>query len=94
MFIHKTVAEWELWRGFRNLGLVEEQGGATRALPLLSEWEERGYTHLEDFKRRYLAFFPRQPLQEMQGLGARGIVRVLDAVAAVRKRSPWFRDAR
>lgn len=86
MFIHKTVAEWELWRGYRNLALMEEPGGAASAMPMLSEWEERGYAYLEDFKRRYLSFFPREPFRELQGLAARGIVRALDVVAHVGRR--------
>lgn len=86
LFIHKTIAEWELWRSYRNLALVEEPGGATSALPMLSEWEERGYAYLEHFKRRYLVFFPREPFRELQGLAARAVIRVLDVVAHVGKR--------
>jgi len=91
LFIHKTIREWQLWRRHRNLALVEEPGGRTSVLPLLSEWEARGYSHLQDFERRYASAFPRQSLGRLQGMAVRGVVRALDLVSAGRRLQPRLR---
>ncbi len=84
LFAHKTVCEWDVYLDFRNLLLVEDQDGRIRLLPLLKDWENRGYGYLKMFKVRYLKAFGKNYFKELQGLTARGLVKILDSVQYVR----------
>jgi len=92
LFAHKTVCEWDVYLDFRNLRYLEERDGKLRPLPLLAEREEQGYRYLEAFRERYLDAFGRSRLKELQGLAARGAVKLLDGVQYLKNRGRANRD--
>ena len=81
LFAHKTVCEWNAYLDFRTLTSSEDREGEIRPRPFLAEREELGYRYLREFRERYLPAFGRDGFQALQGLLARGIVKVLDGVA-------------
>jgi alpha 1,2-mannosyltransferase len=80
LFAHKTVCEWDVDLDFRNLCYIEEGDGQTRPLAWLADCESRGCGHLNEFREQYLKHFGRSRRRKLQGLAARWIIRILDAV--------------
>jgi hypothetical protein len=86
LFAHKTVCEWDVYLNFRNLLYIEDREGGIRPLAQLADRENRGYGYLKAFKERYLEAFGKNYFKELQGLTARGIMKILDGVQYLQTR--------